>query len=138
MLRLIQWVLRLKFLLSIYFFICVVLSPSWMKGHCRPLSCCQQLSHVPCFQYDIHCANMAQDYYLVQPQFVYNELEWSKIKMAIIKVYCAQTQTCIVGCHVKIYILPSWKWFSIISNTLKIWCLLTNHFFFFSFYIIKK
>ena len=26
---------------------------------------------------NIHCANMAPDYYLVQPQFGYNELEWS-------------------------------------------------------------
>ena len=24
---------------------------------------------------------MAPDYYFVQPQFAYNELEWSKIKM---------------------------------------------------------
>ena len=29
---------------------------------------------------NIHCANMAPDYYFVQ--FGYNELEWSKIKMA--------------------------------------------------------
>ena len=28
------------------------------------------------------CANMAPDYYFVQSQFGYNELEWSKIKMA--------------------------------------------------------
>ena len=30
---------------------------------------------------NIHCANMAPDYYFVQPQFGYNKLEWSKIKM---------------------------------------------------------
>ena len=31
----------------------------------------------------IRCANMAPaDYYLVQPQLGYNELEWSQIKMA--------------------------------------------------------
>ena len=30
---------------------------------------------------NIHCANMATEYYFVQPQFGYNELEWSKIKM---------------------------------------------------------
>ena len=31
---------------------------------------------------NIHCAYMAPDYYYIQPQFGYNELEWSKIKMA--------------------------------------------------------
>ena len=31
---------------------------------------------------NIHCANVAPGYYFVQPQFGYNELEWSKIKMA--------------------------------------------------------
>ena len=31
---------------------------------------------------NIHCANMAPDYYFVQPQFGYYELEWIKIKMA--------------------------------------------------------
>ena len=31
---------------------------------------------------NIHCANMAPDYYFVQPQFGYDELEWSKIKKA--------------------------------------------------------
>ena len=31
---------------------------------------------------NIHCANMAPDYYFVQPQFGYNELKWSTIKMA--------------------------------------------------------
>ena len=31
---------------------------------------------------NIHSTNRAPDYYSVQPQFGYNELEWSKIKMA--------------------------------------------------------
>ena len=31
---------------------------------------------------NIHCAKMAPDYYLVQPQFGYNEFDWSKIKMS--------------------------------------------------------
>ena len=31
---------------------------------------------------NIHCANMAPDYYFVQPQFGYNEFEFSKIKTA--------------------------------------------------------
>ena len=31
---------------------------------------------------NIHYANMEPDYYFVQPQFGYNELKWSKIKMA--------------------------------------------------------
>ena len=30
----------------------------------------------------LHSLRMAPDYYFVQPQFGYNELEWSKIKMA--------------------------------------------------------
>ena len=34
---------------------------------------------------NIHCTNMAPDYYFVQPQFGYNELEWSKIKMATLR-----------------------------------------------------
>ena len=31
---------------------------------------------------NIHCVNMAPEYYFLQPQFGYNELEWIKIKMA--------------------------------------------------------
>ena len=31
---------------------------------------------------NIHCINMAPDYYFVQPQFGNNDMEWSKIKMA--------------------------------------------------------
>ena len=31
---------------------------------------------------NVHCANMAPDYYFVHPQYGYNDFEWSKIKMA--------------------------------------------------------
>ena len=31
---------------------------------------------------NIQCTNMAPDYYFVQPQFGYNDLEWIIVKMA--------------------------------------------------------
>ena len=47
-----------------------------------------------------HCANMAPDYYFVQPQFGYNELEWSKSRWPHrTKVYVVDELCfCIVNC----------------------------------------